>query len=211
MELWANILQFGAAILLAQPIWEIVKIGYKRYLLRKDRQYSTASVLNSVRDIYDVLNLLLFQTKATEALILRSHNGGGIPVVGKALYSTIEYEVISGNVAPVKNTWIKQRLDKHYIEMLSSLVNSKELFIQVYTENLPEDSILKNVYESRGIVFTLLTELFDDEHGYYYLSIPFSDHKKIDAHTKNIIRLVKQKLHDIFDKDRRNNGSLRFK
>ena len=179
--------------------------------MRKDRTYSTASVLSSVKDIYDVLNLLIFQTKANEALILRSHNGGGIPVVGKALYSTIEYEAVAGGVRPVKNEWKKQKLDTHYISMLSELVNSKDLFIQIHTDNLPEDSILRDVYTTRGVQFSLLTEIYDDENGYYYLSIPFREDKKVDAQTRNVIRLVKQKLHDIFDNDRKNNGLLRSK
>lgn len=154
-------------------------------------------LLNKVHKVYDTIDELRKELGCDRILILRAHNGGGLPSPDNNLYSSIVYESSSKEVGNVKDTWQRQRIDKPYANLLLDVY--KDGKAKVVTEHYPE-SILKNVYTSQNISVGFVYKISTKHNRFMYMSIHFTT--RIDILTpqeQDYIRIALNTLTDIFD------------
>lgn len=150
--------------------------------------------------VYQELNDIMAVTGSNRVLLLRSHNGGGKPQLGKPLYSTAEYEVYSKGSKSIKEDWKGETLDEHYIRMLSDLMNDGEAVLKLGQLG---DTLLGRIYFNSHVLSSKVYSIFEDEKSFYYLSVNFNDPKDIeDPNFKEVCRPHITRLRQLFNDKR---------
>ena len=80
-------------------------------------------IRDSVHDIYTVLLYILNNTASDRVLILYTTE----LKEGKNIYSTVEFEVNTANVKPVRLRWQRQKADNVYRDLITELVEKQEI------------------------------------------------------------------------------------
>lgn len=183
-QLIISILGVGVAVI------ELYKFIKQREAKKRD---TFKELLPKMEQIYETLNEILHATGAERALVLSTQNGGGIPQVGKPLYSSVLYEVRANtSISPVKNTWQKQLVDRQYTMMLLDVHRHGKLFIDT---DLMEEGLLKDVYTSQQIHSAFIFSIGVSKDRFYYLSLSYSKDKQETAELRNAARVAVSKLH----------------
>lgn len=133
-------------------------------------------------------------------LILKAHNGGGIPAPDRSVYSSILYESSSAQVKNLKRNWQNQLIDKPYAELLLDIY--KEDKVKLITKSF-KDSILKSLYEANQVQASYVFKISTKFKRFIYLSIHFTEDYSTEDLTpqqQDAIRIAKTELIDIFDK-----------
>lgn len=154
-------------------------------------------LLNKVHKVYTTIDELRKELGCDRILILRAHNGGGLPSPDNNLYSSIIYESSSKEVGNVKDTWQRQRIDKTYANLLLEVYkNGKAVIV---TEDHPE-SILKNVYTAQKVATGFVFKISTKHNRFMYLSIHFANQvDSLSPEEQDHIRIALNTLTDIFD------------
>src|SRR5690606_7289787 len=90
-----------AAVVLA--IGSVLAAAVKGALDR--RKDTSARAITEHAGVYDVLTDLRDATDAARVVIVKTHNGGGLPSAKNALYSSALYEVNSDRAGRIKHRW----------------------------------------------------------------------------------------------------------
>ena len=160
-------------LLVVREVYKDVREWTKR---RRDKKPFKKAFLD-ISQIYQEMNNLMVSVNAGRVLLLRSHNGGGKPKIGKPLYSTAEYEVYQNGTSSVKDNWKGEVLDESYIRMLSNLQTENELILKLADI---EDGLLRRVYFHGHVLASKVYKIHEDEKSFYYLSINFNMPKDIE-------------------------------
>lgn len=146
--------------------------------------------------IHDILNEVISETMASRILILKSHNGGGIPSPGRIIKSSCLYEVVGSGVPPVKADWQNQILDRQYLQILSRILESKQW---IKTDEMKE-GMLRDVYLSSGVCCSVIGRIGHSTRALYYISLNFNKEIPEDQIPlmRNSIRIAVAKLRAFF-------------
>ena len=169
----------------------------KWFIKRRDQKKNDhiTLVLERITNIYHYLHILQKETRAQRCVIFRIENGGEIPVLGKDLYSSAAYETFDYTLGPLKNMWQRQKMDEDYIQILIDV--ARDGHKEVVTDNL-SSGILKDLYESQGIVWTEMHKIQSRTGSFFYLSMSYTKEFSPDAHHRNIVRGMVNKIKDSF-------------
>lgn len=166
---------------------------------RKDKKPFKKAFVD-IAKVYQELNDLMAVTGAGRILLLRSHNGGGKPKLGKPLYSTAEYEVCSNGSRSIKKDWVGESLDEHYIKMLLKVMTEGEVTLKLGELG---DTLLGRIYFNSHVLSSRVFRIHEDEKSFYYLSVNFNDPKDIDdPNFKEICRPYVTRLRKLFNDQR---------
>ena len=160
-------------LLVVREVYKDVRAWIK---VKRDKKPFKKAFLD-ISQIYQEMNNLMVSVNAGRVLLLRSHNGGGKPTIGKPLYSTAEYEVYQSGTISVKDNWKGEPLDESYIRMLSRLQEQNELILKL---GKIEDGLPKRVYFHGHVLASKIYKIHEDEKSFYYLSINFNMPKDIE-------------------------------
>lgn len=157
-------------------------------------------VLENIHKVYSVLDKLRKDIGCERVLILKAHNGGGIPAPDTSVYSSILYESSSAQVENLKSNWQNQLIDKPYAELLLDIYKNDRVKL---VTNDTKPSILKAVYEANNVTVSYVYRISTKFKRFIYLSIHFIDQERgheLTAQQEDAIRIAKTELIDIFDK-----------
>jgi hypothetical protein len=124
---------------------------------------------------YQHLNEFGCAVNADRCLILYTSNGGGIPTAGKALYTTILYEMVfNHNLHPMRQMFQDVALDYAYVEMLQEVVRNGVWYGG--PQDL-KDGFLKSLYNEEGVTRSMVFKVAATKHRFYYVSARWTDTK----------------------------------
>lgn len=186
-------MEYGEILATLLAIVLVVVKGMDWYIKRKAKQRDIyKALLPKMEEIYSVLNSLLIASGAHRALILSTENGGGVPQVGKPLYSSILYEVKSSYSFPdLKDTWQKQLVDESYVSLLLE-VHTRH--VASLTTGEMSEGILKDLYISEGIQTSLVFAITVANDRFYYLSLTYKEDTELTPRIRNAVRVATAKL-----------------
>lgn len=161
-------------------MWEAITAGVAGILaligtvlkLRHDRRREAPT--RAVREqttIYDVLAELRHVTDASRVVLVKTHNGGGLPSAKNALYSSALYEVTGDEAVPVKQRWQGLPVDEPYMRSLSEVVEQGES--QIDTRTLTGGT-LADIYGTAAVQTAHKHYLTHDSTALYYLSLQWA-------------------------------------
>lgn len=152
----------------------IILAGLVRFAIKfMDNKSSFDRVIPSISKIYDLMNELVYETKANRALLLKTENNGGVPSLTSDLFSSVMYETTDNNIGLIKSDWQRRRLDGQYIKMLNHII-SQDGITKIQTNKIG-DGILKDVYTLDGINKTYLILIHRTNKKMIYFSLNFKD------------------------------------
>lgn len=131
----------GGSIALATLV---VKWGYQRWTAGN-------AVMSAILDeakIADILKKVREDTGAQRATVIIAHNGGKLPTIGDALYSTAMWGCGSSELPSLVSSWSGRRLDFSAINVLRSIILTKDVILRA-DELHP--GIVRDMYESHGV------------------------------------------------------------
>jgi hypothetical protein len=147
-----------------------------------------------------VLDNLRREVGCERVLLLKAHNGGGIPTPDTNVYSSVIYESTSVKNENLKRSWQNQLIDKDYANLLLDIYKNNR--VKLITTSI-EDSILKSVYEAHDIQAAYVYNISTKFKRFIYLALHFTnDHSdsELTARQEDAIRIAKTQLIKIFDK-----------
>jgi hypothetical protein len=159
---------------------------FKWWIERKDskQKRKITDVLGRIHDVYHILNVLLRETSADRAVILRAENGGDVPMVGKELYSSVVYEVFDG-LGSVKDRWQRQPLDEEYVRMLLQVAEKGHASVR--TAKL-KACPLKDLFEADSVGGAEVYKIKAKEGAFFYLAVHFKQEGPVNSSFRDILR-----------------------
>lgn len=185
------IVTFFVAIL--NLLRELVKSGFIQ------RNQPITRTVIAYAKIYPVLTAMLYETGAARVVLLKTTNGGGIPKPGSTLRSSALAEVVNHDIEQVAQVWQNQLVDRDYVHMLSKLHLRSRTFM--VTQDLDEDSLLRNLYKANGIAFSKILLVSVQPEMMIYVSVNFKEGtpEVLTAEQREAARAGTNKLKQIFE------------
>lgn len=172
----------------------------KWYLRRMDlkKKDRIPVVLGRIHDVYHILNTVLSESCSKRVLLLRAENGGDVPALGKDIYSSIIYESFDHPLESIKDRWLQQKLDEHYLRMLMHVAQQGEY--QVTTDHM-RPGVLKDLYESTGVKFARVFKVHSRPGAFFYLSCHLTEVEDMTARERDLLRVAVSQLAALFEED----------
>jgi type II secretory pathway pseudopilin PulG len=162
-EIWLAVLGIVSTLVAAAVrYWNGRRGRFKRKL---QSNVETAGALSAT------LETLQRKVGASSVVLLRTQNGGGLPKPGLDIYSSIV--MVPGDPALFRS-WHRQRIDADYARIILDLLRNDSAVLQ--TPRLEPGSMLRDVYEARGITHSVVTAVGSSAEAFYYLSCTFKQH-----------------------------------
>jgi hypothetical protein len=139
-----------------------------RYALRQEKP---KRAIREQASVYDTLNTLRHDALASRVVIVKTHNGGGLPSAKTPLFSSALYEVTGDEARPLKRQWARLPIDEEYMRALSRLLEDGEVEIDTRTM---ESGTLRDIYASAAVHSVRKVYLTHDSKALYYLSLHWS-------------------------------------
>lgn len=120
--------------------------------LRKERKKIPSNSIMKVTDIYASMKLALDNTTANRFTVERVEDSGGPLMPGADVFVSIINEDYQKPLKSIQDEFHRWRADKNYVEVLRSVCENGSAVVDV--DQLPDDSLLKNIYRMQGIKYT---------------------------------------------------------
>lgn len=144
------------------------------YLKRKDKEDSKKDIpiidtIGKISNIYQIMDDTIRNTKFNRFLVLKSENGGGIPKLGNHLYASVILERTDSPLESVIERYQRLKVDGEYSKMLVDIYSKGK--IEHITSDLPEGTLLRRIYDSEGVLKSLVFHLHTTKTAMFYCSI----------------------------------------
>lgn len=118
-------------------------------------------------DSENELKRVKHEIEAPRALILKSENGGGVPRIGKGVFLTILHEASDTGYDSVMNEVKRLPTDMSYNKLIIELVTNG---MQILIVDEMEDGMLKDIYLSDGIKYSIVVPIVTMKDMFIYAS-----------------------------------------
>lgn len=150
-------------------------------------------IRDSVHDIYTVLLYILNNTASDRVLILYTTE----LKEGKNIYSTVEFEVNTANIKPVRLRWQRQKADNVYKDLITELVEKQELTI--LSKDLVKSDI-QNSYGADGIEKSKWFAISKPKKTFWLITISYKKEVVLSSKEFDAIRYGLNELEKMFAK-----------
>jgi hypothetical protein len=168
------------------------------------------STIKANQEIYQYLTSLIHESKAARIMVMRLSNGGTIPRVGVPLYTYPVYEIYHSPLASGLGAWKDRFVDACLLHHLLALNVDKSHII--LKETLEPGKPLTDIFETQKIKCSVLYELFQEEHTYYYIQLDYlTDKIEENPRTRELISGTIRAIKHLFIQDRQTKKLLGVK
>jgi hypothetical protein len=126
-----------------------------------------------------------------KAVIVRTTNGGSIPVVGSTLYSSIAFPHVWAK------TWNNQKLDPEYSKLVLDVYMND--YISFSMDELDKDGLLVTLFNSQSVTFCECYSLKKMHEAFFFLAIDYYDHTLSNVYVENEIRILINEIRTIIN------------
>lgn len=191
LQIAAGLMSSGSLAVLVQ----LARSGLKR---RAAKQYDRG--YGNIRKIYQLLQSTMPELKANRLMVLKSENGGGIPVPGAHVTSSVINEVVDPPARSVFEAWQQVPLDQDYSRMVADLSTNGNASATVV--ELREASTLRDLLVTADSTHVFCWRICATPNALLYLSIHYSstDDQPMGERERVMSRRLVHQLCNIFSK-----------
>lgn len=191
LQIAAGLMSSGSLAVLVQ----LARSGLKR---RAAKQYDRG--YGNIRKIYQLLQGTMPDLKANRLMVLKSENGGGIPVPGAHVTSSVINEVVDPPARSVFEAWQQVPLDQDYSRMVADLSTNGNASATVV--ELREASTLRDLLVTADSTHVFCWRICATPNALLYLSIHYSstDDQPMGERERVMSRRLVHQLCNIFSK-----------
>ena len=126
-----------------------------------------------------------------KAVIVRTTNGGSIPVIGSPLYSSIAFPHVWSK------TWNNQKLDPEYSKLVLDLYIND--YISFSVDELDADGLLVGLFNSQSVKFCECYSIKKMHDAFFFLAIDYYDTSLSNVYIENEMRILINEINSIFN------------
>ncbi len=126
-----------------------------------------------------------------KAVIVRTTNGGSIPVIGSTLYSSIAFPHVWAK------TWNNQKLDPEYSKLVLDIYMKD--YISFNIDELDKDGLLVGLFESQSVKFCECYAIKKTHDAFFFLAIDYYDQSLLNVYVENEMRILINEINTIFN------------
>lgn len=158
-----------------------------------DRAKDESDLLNEVGVIVSEIKDLLHETNVQRFLVFRSK------INEKPRKASCILEDYRKPFRSVYYDYKDIEADTDYMQLLFTMERNE--MVTVITSKLPNDAVLKRIYEAEGVKYSCIFQLHKTKHYLYYASAATNeDIKEYNKTTKNKVELTRGKIKSILEK-----------
>ena len=159
-----TLISSGALVTLIKASTSLIRF----YIDKKP--FSNTKMLKFLQDSIDIQEYLfdIIKEGADNAIIFAAHNGGGIPQLGKAFYTSAIYKDWNRNEITEIPSYENISIDADYIKYLLEIMRSENCVINV--DDMSECQ-LKHHLKHLGITQTVMYNIGMVDKQYFYISV----------------------------------------
>lgn len=196
-EYWKEIIVALITTGVVATVWKDVK-RFIRWIAGKFHTKKFRDYLASGVAMDRSMNAMI-EAGADRVLVIRCHNGGNNPKIGKRLFaSLLAYEYNRQTYPEGPQDFQNLPLENTYIRMLLKLLEEKHL--QIETANL-DDPQLRIIYEYERVKFSEIFKLGAKGGSLYYVSVATTKDQPFSEEQMKIIRFHVDKLKNTLIKE----------
>lgn len=145
-----------------------------------------------------LMDRLRDETNTQLILVMKSHNGDGVPRPGYKIKVTALYESYEQPFRNMVDDYKDIEVDGDYLLMLENV--KMYGYTAMFTNDM-KDSLLRRIYEKEGVVWSYVFFIGRDRQNWYYAIVGTSDHKSTfeRGHGLNI-ELFVNKIRSMYDR-----------
>lgn len=191
-------LQVGIALLSSGSAAALFKLGRDVLRWRASKQYDRG--YGNILKVFRTMQHVLADVRANRIMVLKSENGGGIPVPGASVTSSVVHEVFDPPARSVFEVWQRVPLDDEYSRVLAEVNTAGEA--SLHAGDLKESSPLRDLIEAAGSTHVHFWRVCATPSALLYLSIHYSseDDEPMSARDRATARTTVHTLCSIFSK-----------
>jgi len=126
---------------------------------------------NKIAAVYPILQQALNSYPEIDRVtVFRSHNGDGIPQIGKLSYTSCIQEVLTNKTTPITDRWQNIPNDQLMIQCITSLMTKGSANLPSYSDECPE-GILTDFCKGNNIKSVLAVPITYTDSGFIYLNL----------------------------------------
>ena len=170
-----------------------------QWFIKRKQTLAIQKHVNGLRDlssIYRSLNQIVGAGPVCRSMVNRSRNNGGIPGPGCSIKVGVMYEVFNESGDSVRGKWDEREADANCSDVLVAIAESPLVLLE--TAKLPENSALRALYESSGVLRSSIYRLWMGPTEMLYLSINFTPLEETTNAQKVVIAQAVDDLRRIF-------------
>lgn len=157
----------------------------KRYRINKSKT-RLLSFINDSKSCDFLAKKIIEEDYADRVYIFKGHNSGGNPRLGTPYFVTPSFYYYKKKEFNNRGERYKNlEVDNYYKDLILNLLNSEDGSIEIIKDNLPENSILKNIYDLENIKYSVIFKLAITDKEFFYMSISWNSlpekHKLLEA------------------------------
>ena len=133
-------------------------------------------------------------TGAKRAVLCKAHNGGGIPVRGKPLRITIDWEEFDSPIQSLKSEWQGRTPDAEHLKALLDLTRLKQLTLSA--DKLPSGEV-KDTHDAEGLVYSLMKEIVPTKYCYWYIVLFYDSVENFTPEVNRKLKSYETKLKSV--------------
>lgn len=189
-EIHMAIIGLLGAIIASKPLMEMGD-RIVRYFTSKDVEHTYIKMMEYRSEIQQCMKDIRTRTNATRVVSFAGHNGGGLPRPSSRYYTTaVQWDVDPENESRVGD-YKGLSVDNKYIDILLACHQERYYLFKTETE---KDSQLRRVYESEGVVESMIFFLDVHENNFLYCSVATLDPKGFDLESLILIEILATKM-----------------
>lgn len=146
----------------------VVLLWYIMIYVPKEHEKEISKKVGDLARLHRRMDQLRDRTAVQRILILKSHNGDGIPKMGYQIKVTALYESYETPFKNVVNDYQDLRVDGDYIKMLTDVRTYG--YVAFWTHEMSH-CLLKSIYESEGVTWSYIFSIGTDKRNWYYCSL----------------------------------------
>ena len=125
---------------------------------------------NKIAAIYPILQQALNSYHEIDRVtVFRSHNGDGVPQIGKLNYTSCIQEVLTNKTTPITDRWQNIPSDQLMIQCITSMMTKGSANLPSYSDECPE-GILTDFCKGNNIKNVLAIPITYTHNGFIYLN-----------------------------------------
>lgn len=126
-----------------------------------------------------------------KAVIVRTTNGGHIPVIGSTLYSSIAFPHVWAK------TWYNQKLDPEYAKLVLEIYMKD--YIGFSVDELDKEGLLLGLFESQSVKYCECYALKKTHDAFFFLAIDYYNTELSNVYIENEMRILRNEIETIIN------------
>lgn len=139
---------------------------------------------------HSIVQAMQTTANSKRVALCKAHNGGGVPVPGKDINITIDWEEVDSPLKPIKSEWQSRTPDPGHLKLLLDLTRKREQLVNV------KDTVTEvmETHLADGVEYSFMKEIVPTKTAYWYVVLFYDNNKPLSPESKRKLTSLSNNL-----------------